>query len=145
MTMLTNARLKTVCSPVEPGENINLILAKMAIGIREGVGGVGLAANQVGETKRIIMIDNGGFKAVILNPVITRRYGGQVNSKEGCLSFPGKLALVVRHKQITVEGYDTDWIPVAFKLKGVNAIVVQHEVDHLDGISCVERAVKMLR
>jgi len=145
MSMLSTEHLKTICSPVEPGDNINVILAKMAIGIREGVGGVGLAANQVGETKRIIMIDNGGFKAVILNPVITRRYGGQINSKEGCLSFPGKLALVVRYKQITVEGFDTDWIPVAFKLKGVNAIIVQHEVDHLNAISCMDRAVKILR
>lgn len=144
MSMLTNTHLKTVCTPVEPGEDINYIITKMNIGIREGVGGVGLAANQVGETKRIIMIDNGSFKHVFINPVITRRYGGTINSREGCLSFPGKLALVVRHKQIAMEALDVSGKKVSFKLKGLNAICIQHEVDHLDGFSCFDKAFKVI-
>lgn len=144
MSMLTNKELKTVCTPVEPGEDISYIIAKMSIGIREGVGGVCLAANQVGETKRIIMIDNGSFKHVFINPVITRRYGGTVTSREGCLSSPGKLALVTRHKRITMEALDFFGKKVAFKLKGLNAIVVQHEVDHLDGFSCFDKAFKVI-
>ena len=144
MSMLTNKEIKTVCTPVEPGEDVNGIIMKMQIGITEGVGGVGLAANQVGETKRIIMVDNGPFKHVFINPVITRRYGGTINSKEGCLSFPGKQALVIRHKQITMEALDFFGKKVAFKLKGLNAIVVQHEVDHLDGFSCFDKAFKVI-
>lgn len=144
MNMLTNTHLKTVCTPVEPGEYIQGIILKMFIGITEGVGGVGLAANQVGETKRIIMIDNGSFKHVFINPVITRRYGGTINSREGCLSFPGKLALVVRHKQITMEALSPTGEKVAFKLKGLNAICIQHEVDHLDGFSCFDKAFKVI-
>lgn len=144
MSMLTNTEIKTVCTPVEPGEDVNGIVMKMQIGIREGVGGIGLAANQVGETKRIIMIDNGSFKHVFINPVITRRYGGTINSREGCPSFPGKQAMVVRHKQITMEALDVSGKPVAFKLKGLNAICVQHEVDHLDGVSCFDKAFKVV-
>jgi len=144
MSMLTHTEIKTVCTPVEPGEDINYIIAKMNIGIREGKDGLGLAANQVGETKRIIMVDNGSFKHIFLNPVITRRYGGTINSREGCLSFPGKTALVVRHKQITMEGLSPTGEKLAFKLKGLNAIIIQHEVDHLDGISCMDKAFKVI-
>ncbi len=143
MSMLTNEHLKTVCTPVEQGENIDYILAKMRIGIREGVGGIGLAANQVGEPRRIIMIDHKNFQVVLVNPVIVRRYGGQINSWEGCLSFPGKAGLVIRHKNITVEAQSPSGEPLAYKLKGINAIIVQHEVDHLDGLSCMDKAVKV--
>lgn len=98
-------------------------------------GGVGLAANQIGVMDRIICIKVGGFKEVIINPVIVKRYGGKHTAKEGCLSFPGKQALMVRDKQIIVEGFNADWEPVRFKLKNICARVVQHEVDHLNGVT----------
>lgn len=99
--------------------------------------GIGLAANQIGETRRIIVIHAKGFKQAIVNPVITKSYGGKVMNQEGCLSFPGRTAKILRSKQIIVEGFDQDWKPVKRKLKGLTAYCVQHEVDHLNGVSCI--------
>lgn len=144
MSMLTNTELKTVCTPVEPGEDIRHILTKMRLGMKEGVGGVGLAANQVGEPKRIILIANGGFIETMINPVIVRKYGGTINSREGCLSYPGRITLLVRHKKVEVTCFGEDWKPLRFKLSGLDAIIVQHELDHLNGRSCVDMG-KVLR
>lgn len=95
--------------------------------------GIGLAANQVGELKRLIVVSVGGFRQEIINPVITKRYGGRNTSREGCLSFPGAQITKVRDNQIIVEGFDRKWSPIRRKLKGLAARCVQHEVDHLDG------------
>lgn len=97
--------------------------------------GVGLAANQVGELKRIIVLAAGGFQKTIINPEITRWYGGEAGDREGCLSFPGLNVMKVRHRQIVVEGVDEARNPVRYNLKGFAARVVQHEIDHLNGIT----------
>ena len=97
--------------------------------------GIGLAAPQLGESTRVIVVDAGGLKTVIINPVITARKLGKVRSKEGCLSYPGKLVTVQRDKMIVVEGFDEDWQPVKFKLRGIAAMCVQHEIDHLNGVT----------
>lgn len=97
--------------------------------------GVGLSANQVGELKRIIVIHADGFKQVIINPVIIKTYGGKSTQKEGCLSSPGLQVVKVRFKQIIVEGFDENWKPIKRKLKGLAARCVQHEIDHLNGVT----------
>lgn len=96
--------------------------------------GVGLAANQVGVLKRIIVVQNKGFRQVLINPVITKGHG-KLKQKEGCLSFPRLLVNKIRHKQITVEGFNEYWKPVKMRLKGMDARIVQHEVDHLNGVT----------
>lgn len=98
-------------------------------------GGVGLAANQVGVLKRVIYIKCGPFKQIIINPVITRNFGGQTTNREECLSYPGLSVLKVRSKKVRVEGFDEDWNPIHFKLNKLAARCVQHEVDHLNGIT----------
>jgi len=97
--------------------------------------GIGLAAPQLGMSKRVIVIHTDDFKQAFINPIITRRFGGTKTSREGCLSYPGLTASVTRYKRIIVEGYDQDWKPIRRKLKGIAAICVQHEVDHLNGIT----------
>lgn len=97
--------------------------------------GCGLAANQLGELDRVIVVHVDNFKQEIINPVITKRYGGKTTSREGCLSFPGITAPMIRDRQIIVEGFDRYWKPIKRKLKGRAAICVQHEVDHLDGVT----------
>lgn len=119
-------------------ENVlNLIKAMQAIMLKGDYrgAGTGLAANQVGVLKRIIVIDISGFNETIINPEITRRFGGLVGREEGCLSFPGIRVMKVRHRQIVVEGFDEARNEVRHKLKGWAARVVQHEVDHLNGIT----------
>lgn len=142
MSFLTPIHLKTVCTAVEPGEFVGHIIAKMRIAVE---GGVGLAANQVGETKRIILIQTPTFRQVIINPVIIRKYGGTIMSTEGCLSFPGKRVRVSRHTRVEVEGLDAEGQTIKFNLKNLNAIVIQHEVDHLNGITCIDKALRGVR
>jgi len=97
--------------------------------------GIGLAANQVGELQRVIVLHVGSFKQAIINPIITRQYGGKATSKEGCLSYPALCVPMVRDRQIIVEGFDQNWKPIKRKLKGLAAYCVQHEIDHLNGIT----------
>lgn len=95
--------------------------------------GIGLAANQVGVLDRVIVVHANGFKQEFINPVITKKYGGQLLSKEGCLSFPGVETKMLRNRHVIVEGFDRDWKPVKRKLKGLAAYCAQHEIDHLNG------------
>ncbi len=97
--------------------------------------GIGLAANQVGILKRIIVIDVYGLKSAIINPVITKTKLGMTPSIERCLSFPGAEVMMSRHKMIVVEGFDEAWRPVKFKLRGLASACVQHEIDHLNGVT----------
>lgn len=140
---LTSRALDVVCDPVTQGDDVGSLILSMEMVMTNGRG-VGLAANQIGVTKRVIIVHTQDFRQVFLNPVIVKRYGGMQTSREGCLSFPGKTAVLVRHKRVIVEAYKPDWTPIRRKLKGLAAIVVQHEVDHLDGITCMQRATKVI-
>ena len=98
--------------------------------------GVGLAANQVGLLKRVIVFDDRthtGAK-VLYNPVIVDTSEAVDYAEEGCLSYPGVQALVKRHKQITVRSRDAFWHEVDHIYRGFAARIVQHEIDHLDAI-----------
>ena len=97
--------------------------------------GIGLAAPQVGISKRVIVVQTHGFRQAFINPVITRRSNGLHTAKEGCLSFPGENVVKVRDKTVWVEALDVTGHPFRLKLNGLQARVVQHEVDHLDGIT----------
>lgn len=99
---------------------------------------IGLAAPQIGASKRIILICTPGINQIIINPVITRRRSGRVPSREGCLSFPGKMVKIQRYKLITVEGKTPVGTAIKMKLRGLDAFVVQHEIDHLNGITIVK-------
>lgn len=134
--------LKTKCEPVTQGEFVGDVIEKMRLALFDGMG-VGLAANQIGSNKRIIMIHTTSFQATIINPEIIWRGGGETTSKEGCLSFPGKIAVMARSKSVKITGYNQAWQPVKFKLTGLEAIVAQHETDHLEGLTCIARAIKV--
>lgn len=100
---------------------------------------VGLAANQVGSNLRLIVIDYAGFVGGMINPVITKYRGGTTKAKEQCLSFGTKSAYVERHKIIKVKWLDKDWGEHTAQFRGLMARIIQHEVDHLDGIDMFER------
>ena len=92
--------------------------------------GVGLAAPQVGVSRRIVVIDVGEGLIELINPVITKREGSVVGG-EGCLSVPNFEGEVERAEYIECEFFDR---------KGILAIAVQHELDHLDGILFIDKA-----
>ena len=93
---------------------------------------VGMAANMIGETKRIIILDNEGTAQVMLNPVITKRTG-KYETEEGCLSLLG-VRKTVRYKEIEVQYLDEDFKPRKGRFSGFTAQIIQHECDHLAGI-----------
>ncbi len=96
--------------------------------------GVGLAAQQVGVLKRIIVIDlyDGKGPIVLVNPVI-KKTKGEHEVEEGCLSFPNEYAKVIRPKETEVEALDRDGKKIKIKGKDLLAQVICHETDHLEG------------
>ncbi len=94
--------------------------------------GVGLAAPQIGILKRIVVIDPGTGPKVFINPVITKRSGSQTG-EEGCLSSPNVFGNVDRPANITVEYYDIEGKVQKIKAKDLEAVILCHEIDHLDG------------
>jgi len=105
--------------------------------------GVGLAANQVGATRRVIVLDpsageDEGAAFAVVNPEITRRTG-TFTDDEGCLSFPGLRLEIPRSMEIRVAGMDLKGNPMAVDAAGLVARIFQHEIDHLDGVLIVNR------
>lgn len=108
--------------------------------------GVGLAAPQVGKSIRLIVVhvpeeEDDGTPEVslkLLNPEIIKSFGTQVGA-EGCLSIPGWAGNVERAMNITVKATDMNDKPVRIKAQGYLAVVLQHEIDHLDGILFPDR------
>jgi peptide deformylase len=102
--------------------------------------GIGLAAPQVGIPLRLIIVDDeqGSGALPLINPIITAQ-GGRVVGEEGCLSIPGIFAPVERAEWVWVEALDQDGSPLGFQARGLRARVIQHEIDHLDGILFIDR------
>lgn len=112
---------------------------------------VWLAAPQVGKNIRIIatttrkenkkwseLVD----ETIMINPVIVEKSQETILSEEACLSVPGIIGTVKRHKLIVVEYLDLNWYKKKKKLKNYNAFIIQHEIDHLDAILFVDKLVE---
>jgi peptide deformylase len=106
--------------------------------------GVGLAANQVGVTTRIAVVDADGHRFAMVNPVIVAQEGKDI-AEEGCLSIPDLYADVTRSTRVTLEALDRDGSPFRLEAEGLEARVIQHEIDHLDGILFVDRLSPLKR
>lgn len=107
--------------------------------------GIGLAAPQVGISLRILVMDDGkGGARALINPVITDRRGS-IREEEGCLSLPGIFADVERSKWIRISALDSDGQPVSFEAQALQAKVLQHEIDHLDGVLFIDRLPPVTR
>jgi peptide deformylase len=102
--------------------------------------GLGLAAPQVGQSVRLIVIDIGGGPKVLLNPVLLAREGLCL-SDEGCLSVPGVVRRKTRWHRVTYRAFDLEGNKVEETVEGVFAIVLQHEIDHLNGVLIVPGGV----
>lgn len=110
--------------------------------------GVGLAAPQVGILKRVITIDDNNeenkTRMYMINPVITRKEGSEV-CREGCLSIPGKQGDVERATDIDVTYENLDGEKIEMNAKDFLARIIQHEIDHLDGVLYTDRAIQMYK
>ena len=106
--------------------------------------GAGLAAPQVGVSRRIFVFRRGEEIHAIINPKILQRNGGQVVGTEGCLSIPGVQGEVPRAKKVVVTGRNEKGKTVTYECEDSDAqgrasTCVQHELDHLDGVLYVEK------
>ncbi|HAE61147.1 MAG TPA: peptide deformylase [Eubacteriaceae bacterium] len=101
--------------------------------------GVGLAANQIGILRRIVVIDIGEGPITLINPEIYDEEGCQ-KAAEGCLSLPGATGQVERPQKLKVEYKDIDGTKKSMEAEGMLARAICHEVDHLNGVLFIDRA-----
>lgn len=106
--------------------------------------GVGLAANQVGITTRVAVVEADGQRLALVNPVL-RSPEGKAKSEEGCLSIPDVYADVTRPERIVLEAIDREGQPYVIQAEGLLARAIQHEVDHLDGILFIDHLSPLKR
>ena len=107
--------------------------------------GVGLAAPQVGVSKRFIVVDGGEGPMSLMNPEIVSVGGEQETLEEGCLSLPDIRVDVLRTTRIVVRGINETSKTVEIEAEGLLARVLQHEIDHLNGILIIDHASSIQR
>jgi peptide deformylase len=141
-----NPLLKQRCAPVDDAEQIARVATVLVDTMRSHTRCVGLAAPQIGELVRMVVIDVSGHpKAescqgllVLVNPVFIGFEGDELG-REGCLSIPDLTANVRRATLVEVEALSPEGKRVAFESNAFEARVLQHELDHLDGILFLDR------
>lgn len=141
--------LRAHAAPVENiDEEVQNLIEEM-IEIMYGAPGIGLAANQVGVLKRIIVFEgapgeSGRTPEVLINPEIIFREG-KICSEEACLSVIDFASDVNRAAQVRVQGLDRNGNLVGIEAEGLKAICLQHEIDHLDGILFIDHISSLKR
>jgi peptide deformylase len=144
---------KFLLTPTEPIDDIDGQVQQMIDSMVEtmyAAPGIGLAANQVGWGRSLLIYDIAPRDEkralhVLVNPRVIESEGEIVSDNEGCLSVPDFRADVKRSERILVEGYDREGKPVRFEAEGLHAIVIQHELDHLNGKLFIDRISSLKR
>lgn len=134
--------LRTKASPVEVFDEELARLIDDMVATMYAAPGVGLAAPQVGISRRVAVVDTSvgrepGTLRVLINPRVVEKRGSQVDT-EGCLSIPDFTEKVERPQAIRVEAQDLQGNPVAFDVEDFEARAFCHEIDHLDGLLFVD-------
>jgi peptide deformylase len=144
-------QLAEVSEPIEEVTDEIRVLAKNMLDVMYDEPGIGLAAPQMGETVRLIVVDTewteeGVEKSplVLVNPEIVQREG-KLSWSEGCLSVPDFQAEVERAESVRLLATDLDGQELAIDAEGLRAVCFQHEVDHLDGILFIDRISRLKR
>ena len=119
-------------------EDLERLIGRLTALMHEAQG-VGLAATQVGVLRRLFVFVEDEEDRVLVNPVITKRSEETSMDDEGCLSLREVLVPVERAVEVTIEGLDATGAPVRFELQVPTARIVQHELDHLDGVLIIDR------
>lgn len=101
--------------------------------------GIGIAAPQVGESKRIIVVQTEKGPQVLVNPRILKKGRDKDVMEEGCLCLPGLFLRIKREREVEAEALHLDGEKILIKAKGLLARILQHEIDHLDGILFIDK------
>ncbi|NLV15855.1 MAG: peptide deformylase [Syntrophomonadaceae bacterium] len=126
----------------KPVRKINDSIVRLLDNLRDTLikyDGVGLAAPQIGVSKRVIVVDTDEEYYELINPEILEAEGEE-SAIEGCLSVPELNGQVIRNARVLVKGLDRQGQEISIDAEGVAARAFQHEIDHLDGILFVDRA-----
>ena len=144
--------LKKMCRPVPAIDaEIGTLVEDLLDTMREGPGSVGVAAPQIGVSLRVCVVDvsasrlgkdNNHGQLVMVNPEIIAREGAAV-MREGCMSIPDYTGEVERATGITVRFLDGEGQPREIEASGFEAVAIQHEMDHLDGVLFLDRIVSL--
>ena len=141
-------RLKQVSAPVTAFDAaLHAFLADLEATMRAGPGSVGIAAPQVNNFLRIVVVDVSSKPNIpqhgclrLVNPEIVQR-AGEVKGREGCMSVPDFTGSVLRAQSVRVRAQDANGQWSEFDCEGYEARAVQHEIDHLDGLLFLDRVV----
>ena len=136
--------LKSRATPVREFDESLQKLAEEMLKIMREHDGVGLAANQIGRLKRILVAayedENGEMvEFAVVNPKVEERSEESEKDVEGCLSLPGMRMEVERPAAVTITGQDPSGEPLRIEAEGLLARIFQHEIDHLDGVLILDR------
>lgn len=144
--------LKKLCRPVTAMDGeITALITDLVDTMREGPGSVGVAAPQIGVTLRVCVVDvsksklgreNNHGLLTMINPEITGRAGAAI-MREGCMSVPDYTGDVERATEVTVRFTDADGQAREITASGFEAVAIQHEMDHLDGMLFLDRIVSL--
>jgi peptide deformylase len=147
---LTDIRLRQISQPVLVFDEALRDLAREMVAEMERSRGIGLAAVQIGELKRVIVTcaasaEGSKTTHILVNPQITSRSEACTETNEGCLSIPGVRLAVSRPSNISVNYSDLDGNRHTIGATGLLATCIQHEVDHLDGVLILDHVSKLRR
>src|SRR5215212_3014113 len=131
--------LKTPAAPVKSFDGSLAHLTEEMLSTMREHEGVGLAANQVGRLKRVLVAALEDREYVIVNPVIEEASDTTGEELEGCLSIPGIQVEVERPTAVMVSGQDVSGAPISLEASELLARILQHEIDHLDGVLILDR------
>jgi len=136
--------LKSQASPVTEFDDRLSAEAERMIGLMHDAIGVGLAATQLGVLRRMVVFQVGteAVPTVLVNPEIEWRSEDSATAEEGCLSLPGVVVDVERPLFVRAHAVDVHGEPLTIEASGLEARVIQHEVDHLDGVLMLDRTEK---
>lgn len=134
--------LRSPASPVTDFGGELAADAERMVGLMRDALGVGLAATQLGVMRRLLVFQAGpdASPTALANPQIEWRSDASEVAEEGCLSLPGIVVEVERPLHVRVSGRDMSGEPLLIEASGLEARVLQHEVDHLDGVLMIDRA-----
>lgn len=145
-TIITNGDpvLRKKCRTVEKvDDRIRELLNDMAETMYHNGNGAGLAANQIGILKRLVVIDMGQGLIKLINPEIVESFGSH-EVVEGCLSFPNVWGKVIRPEKVTVKALDENGNEIILTGEGDLAKCFCHEIDHLNGIVFVDKVIEYI-
>lgn len=150
--LVPDARLKTPCAQVESfDDSLREIVRDLEDTMADNAGCVGIAACQIGALLRVAIVDTSGHRKhgalsqgrfVLVNPRLVRQNGAVVG-REGCLSLPDFTANVQRSEEVSVEYQDVSGDQRVLDSSGFEAVALQHEIDHLDGILFLDRVANL--